>query len=364
MHKSLTVSKILIVDDEWPNVHLLDRFLQEAGFTNLRYTTDPTQALGLYKEFQPDLVLLDLLMPFLDGFAVMKQLCEHTESGEYTPILVLTADITSATKQRALSSGAKDFLTKPLDLSEVYLRIRNLLETRLLHLEVRAHNEHLEQKVRERTQELEESKIEVLERLAIAGEYRDYDTGEHTRRVGTIAAALAEALGSADPVVDLIRRAAPLHDIGKIGIPDQILLKAGRLSPAEFEIMKTHTTIGAKILSGSQHALLQIAESVARTHHERWDGSGYPSGLSAEAIPFEGRVVALADTFDALTHPRPYKEAWPAEAAIAEIKRQGGRQFDPAIVSAFVRFTAATDLLPLISGQSVHNLPVESRARH
>ncbi len=344
---SLIHSRILVVDDEWPNVHLLERFLQEAGFTNVRSTSDPREASRIYREMRPDIVLLDLLMPFLNGFEVMKQLREEESPGAYVPIIVLTADITNETKQRALSSGAKDFLTKPLDLTEVLLRLRNLLETRMLHLQIRAHSEQLEHKVRERTSELEQSKIEILDRLTRACEYRDYATGEHTKRVGNLSAALARAVGAPLWQAQLIRRAAPLHDIGKVGIPDYILLKPGRLEPHEFEIMKTHTTIGAKILSGSQHTLLAMAESIALTHHEHWDGNGYPAGLAGHAIPFEGRLVALADAFDALTHERLYKPAWTLSAALTEIKKQSGKHFDPDLVAALTRLTADADLQAL-----------------
>ncbi len=358
MLRELNYSRILVVDDEPANVHLLDRFLKEAGFTNIRTTTDPREVLRIYREQQPDIVLLDLLMPFLDGFSVMKQLCDELEPGTYVPILVLTADITNETKQRALSSGAKDFLTKPLDLTEVLLRIRNLLETRMLHVQIRAQNEHLEQRVRERTRELEESKIEIIDRLAVTCEFRDYATGEHTKRVGNISAAIAQASGSPGWQVRLIRRAAPLHDIGKIGIPDAILLKPGKLEPAEFEIMKTHTLIGARILSGSGHALLNMAESIALTHHERWDGAGYPHHLSANAIPFEGRVVALADTFDALIHERPYKPQWSVEQALAEIRKESGRQFDPGLVSSFVRLTERTDVMALATAVGENHVSI------
>ena len=360
MLRSLTHCRILVVDDEWANVHLLERFLKEAGFTNVRGVTDSRQVIGLYRDMHPDIVLLDLAMPYLDGFAVMAQLREEIEPGEYVPILVLTADITNETKQRALSSGAKDFLTKPVDLSEVYLRIRNLLETRLLHLQVSEHNNELEQKVRERTRELEESKIEILDRLAMACEYRDYTTGEHTHRVGVVSSLLAEAAGVTPWQVQLIRRAAPLHDIGKVGVPDRVLLKSGRLNRDEFEIMKTHTQIGAKILAGSKHALLNLAENIALTHHEWWDGTGYPNGLSGAAIPLEGRIVAIADTFDALTHERPYKEAWGLEYAIDEIRRQSGTHFDPSLVEVFVRLTQSTDLLALT--EAIAARPIESPA--
>ena len=184
---------------------------------------------------------------------------------------------------------------------------------------------------------LEDSQLQVIQRLAIAAEYRDDQTGEHTRRVADLAAPIGEGLGMSDEQVLLLRQAAPLHDVGKIGIPDSILLKPGRLTPEEFTEMKTHTTLGAGMLAGGRGALLEMAEAIALTHHERWDGGGYPRGLKGEAIPLAGRIVAVADVFDALTHSRPYKRAWPLEAAVREIAAQAGRQFDPAAVDAFLR---------------------------
>jgi putative two-component system response regulator len=328
-------ARVLIVDDQEVNVLLLERLLERDGYTNVRHTTDPRQVLFLYLEFRPDIVLLDLQMPHLDGFAVMTQLRTRIEADSFVPILVLTADITSETKLRALAAGATDFLVKPFDSAEVLLRIRNLLEMRRLHLSLTEHNQLLEQRVAERTRALEDAHIETLERLAVAAEYRDDTTGRHARRVSALSARLAERLGVPALTVKLIERAAPLHDVGKISVPDSVLLKPGRLTPAEFEIMKTHTVVGAKILSGSDHPLLRLAEQIALTHHERWDGTGY-AGLRGEAIPIAGRIVCLVDTFDALMHERPYKPAWPFEQAMAEIERQGGRQFDPAIVQAFV----------------------------
>ena len=337
---TLRAAQILLVDDHEANVRLLERILLQAGYTNLRRTTDPRQVLPLFAEAQPDLVVLDLHMPHLDGFAVLDQLRPLIPAGTYLPILVLSADITRDAKQRALQMGAKDFLTKPLDQVEVLLRIKNLLETRFLHRALRAQNQQLEQRVRERTRSLESAQLEILERLARAAEYRDDDTGEHTERVGRIAALLARALGLREAEVELVRRAAPLHDVGKIGIPDEILLKPGKLTDAEFAQMQTHTTIGVKILSGSRFPILQLAAEVALTHHERWDGSGYPHGLAREAIPLPGRIVAVVDVFDALTHERPYKAAWPVAAAVAELRRQRGRQFDPSVVTAFLTLEA------------------------
>jgi putative two-component system response regulator len=347
MLQKLNSSTILVVDDEQRNIHLLKRFLNEAGFANLHTTADSREALGMYKQLQPDLVLLDISMPFLDGFEVMKQFDEVRGREEYIPVLVLTADITPETRRRALSCGAKDFLTKPLDLSDVLLRVKNLLETRQLYVQIREHNVHLERTVWERTHQLADSRREILARLALAGEYRDHDTGEHTRRVGNIAAAISAACGSNPEFVDLIRHAAPLHDVGKIGIPDHILRKSGKLEPEEFDLMKLHTTIGAKILSGSQDPLLKMAESIVLSHHEWWDGSGYPSGLAGASIPFEGRIVALADNLDALLSERPYKRAWTLEAAVDAIKNLRGRQFDPALTDVLMGLTEKNDFLAL-----------------
>jgi cyclic di-GMP phosphodiesterase len=332
----LTTSRILIIDDQPSNVMLLEGILQEEDFTSYRSITDSREVLPAFIDYLPDLILLDLQMPYLDGFAVMKQLQACIAPGDFLPILVLTADITSDTKRRALSEGALDFLTKPFDTMEVVLRIKNLLQTRSLHLQLQGQNELLDQKVRERTAELEVTQVEILERLALAADYRDDDTGEHTKRVGKTAARIAEALGWAAKDVELMRRAAPLHDVGKIAIPDSILLKPGKLTPEEFEQMKTHTTIGTQILSGGRFSLLQLAEQIALTHHERWDGTGY-LGLHEEAIPIAGRIVTVADVFDALMSERPYKRAWSLGETLEEIKCQSGRQFDPRVVEAFLK---------------------------
>jgi putative two-component system response regulator len=279
------------------------------------------------------------MMPHMDGFAVMSQLAARVPAGEYLPVLVLTADISPEARARALSAGAKDFLTKPLDHLEVLLRIRNLLETRQLHLQLATQNRVLDERVQARTRDLEEARIEILDRLAIAAEFRDDDTGQHTLRVGITSARIAERIDQAPSQVELIRRAAPLHDVGKIGIPDAILLKPGKLTPEEWRIMQTHATVGTRILRGSRAPVLQLAEQIALCHHERWDGTGYPTGTRGESIPLAARIVAVADVFDALTHDRPYKAAWPASDAIAEIRRQSGIQFDPLLVEAFLSET-------------------------
>lgn len=337
-------ARILAVDDEPANLSLLHRILSRAGFESFKGLTDPRQVLPVYQSFGPDLILLDLNMPHLDGFAVMKQLAPRIAEGPYLPILVLTADITAETKQKALAAGAKDFIVKPFDPIEVLLRIENLLETRILHRRLQNQNAMLEERVRERTRELDEARLEILDRLAIAAEYRDDDTRDHTRRVGQNAMLVARALALPPDEVEMLRRAAPLHDLGKIGIPDSILLKPDKLTREEFEIMKTHTTIGAKILAGVRSPLLQLAEEIALTHHERWDGAGY-AHLEGEAIPLAGRIVAVVDTFDALTHDRPYKRAWTVGEAVKEISRVSGTQFDPRVVDAFMSVVDAKDLV-------------------
>ena len=215
-------------------------------------------------------------------------------------------------------------------------------KVRHLHLQVQAQNAVLEERVRERTRELEEAHVEMLDRLAVAAEFRDDDTGQHIRRVGQMSAILARDLGLPRDQVELIRRAAPLHDVGKIGIPDRILLKPGKLTPEEFEVIKTHATIGARILSGGRFPLLKLAEEIALTHHERWDGTGYPHGLKGEAIPLSGRIVALADAFDALTAPRSYRKTRSVEEAVVTIQRAAGTQFDPRVVDTFMALTPET----------------------
>jgi putative two-component system response regulator len=326
---------ILAVDDDETNLLMLRAVLEGAGYSRVTTTPDPTLALGMCAQSRPCLVLLDLHMPKLDGFQLMERLAPLTHGGSSVPIIVLTADETEQVKRRALTLGARDFLTKPVDQMELLLRVRNLLQVQQLQQRLSTQNANLEHLVEQRTSDLERARLEILDRLALASEYRDDETQEHAWRIGRTSALLALQLGLGEREVELIRRAAPLHDIGKIGIPDAILLKPGRLSAEEFETIKSHTTIGAQILSGSNSPVLTMAESIALTHHERWHGGGYPQGLSGEAIPLPARLVAVADVFDALSHARPYKDAWPLHEAIAEIRNQSGRQFDPSVVAAF-----------------------------
>jgi putative two-component system response regulator len=293
-------------------------------------------------DFDPDLILLDLRMKGMDGIAVMQQLEPYT-SRFYLPILVLTGDITEEAKRASLSSGAKDFLNKPFDLTEVRLRIENLLETRFLHLELQEQNALLERRVRDRTRELEETRLEVLERLSMVADYRDDATGRHTKRVSALSAALAREVGIDTALSETIRMASTLHDIGKIGIADDILLKPGPLDENETAVMQLHTTIGARMLAGSHSELLQVAETIALSHHERWGGGGYPQNLSGDLIPLPARLVTLADVVDALSSDRPYRRAWPFEQVRQYVEQQAGLHFDPAVVNAYTRLIEQRD---------------------
>jgi putative two-component system response regulator len=272
----------------------------------------------------------------MDGFSLIKQLRLWVPAGTYIPVLVLTADNSREAKQEALALGAKDFLTKPIDIAEALLRIYNLLETRWLHVELKKHSENLEEKVRVRTEDLEQAQLEILQRLALAAEYRDDCTGRHTQRVGELAALLARGIGLSKDNIELIRKAAPLHDVGKIGIPDGILLKPDKLNKEEYSQIKRHTDIGKIILSGSRFPILQMAERIALYHHERWDGAGY-CGLKEEDIPIEARIVSIVDVFDVITHARPYKAAQSFEVALEIITEERAKQFDPQLVDVFLQ---------------------------
>jgi putative two-component system response regulator len=331
---ALQRARILIVDDEPANVLLLERLLERAGYENLVSTTDSAQALPLCTQSAPDLVLLDLHMPAPNGFEVMTQLDPWIRESALA-VIVLTADTTSDARQQALLAGARDFLVKPLDAMEVLLRIKNQLETRILQVQLRRQTLALEQRVYDQHEDLDEARLEMLQRLARASEYRDDDTGEHTQRVGRTSALVARALELGEEEVTLIGHAAKLHDVGKIAVPDGVLLKPGSLTDDELVLMKNHVRAGADMLANSRSPLLQVAERIALTHHEWWDGSGYLSGLRGDEIPLPGRIVAIADVFDALTHDRPYKRAMPLELALEEIRSLRGRQFDPHVVEAF-----------------------------
>jgi putative two-component system response regulator len=328
-----TDARILLVDDEAAGIAALSRILLAAGYHDLVSTSDPGAVAGLCREREPDLVLLDYHMPGMDGVAVLERLRATFAVHSYVPVLMLTGDSSSAVRRRALAAGANDFVTKPLEMDEVLLRIRNLLELRCLHRRMALQNQRLESRVAERTAELDDAHLDTLERLALAAEFRDDETGRHTERVGEAAAVLAAALGLPDEEVFLIRRAAPLHDVGKIGIPDVVLRKPGPLTEAEWVTMKEHTTIGARLLSGGRSRVVRLAEQIALYHHEHWNGGGYPHGLSGDAIPLVGRLVMVADVFDALSSERVYRGAWGVLQVLDYIRSHAGRRFDPRIAA-------------------------------
>jgi len=332
---ALRDAKVFIVDDDPAIVAMLEDLLSTAGFKSLWSTTDARQVVGIYQEWHPDLLLLDFHMPHLDGFEVIAQL--KAVAQDYLPILVLTGDTTQTVRQRMLAVGAKDFLNKPFDPVEALARIRNLLEVRLLHNALRDHNTRLEAKVQERTQELQQTRLEIIRRLGRAVEYRDNETGLHVIRMSYYTASLARAIGMTPETSELLFQASPMHDIGKIGIPDRILLKPGHLDPDEWAVMRTHTTIGAAMLSGHDSELMQMAYVTALTHHEKWDGSGYPQGLKGGTIPIPGRVMAIVDVYDASTTRQLYRTPLSHDDAVAFIMKGSGTHFDPDVVDAFVQ---------------------------
>jgi putative two-component system response regulator len=279
-------------------------------------------------------------MPQLDGFAVLDILSALINQ-ERLPVLVVTGDLSRDVRQQALQRGAKDFVTKPFDTIEVLLRVRNLLESRMLFQDLRKQNRTLLESATGRKRELESTRIEMIERLALAAEYRDEETNEHNQRVGALSGRLAEAIGWTQEDAGLLRRAAAMHDIGKIGIPDALLRKPGALTESEQRVMRTHTSIGARILGGSHVPLLQLAETVAMSHHERWDGSGYPRGLRQYEIPLAGRIVAVVDAFDAMTNDRPYRAARPIAAALSVLREHAGRHYEPRLVDALERIVGS-----------------------
>jgi putative two-component system response regulator len=341
--------RILIVEDQESNIRFLERLLAKDGYRHVRSTKDPRLAQAVFREYQPDLVLLDLHMPYMDGFEVMEAIRPDIPDDSFVPILVLTADREPEVKIKCLSVGAKDFVAKPFRADEVLLRIKNLLETRHLHQHLEDRNETLELEVQARSYQVQAAQLEVLHRLAVAAEYRDDITGRHAGRVGLLAGHLAEAAGLDSETVSLLREAAPLHDVGKIGIPDAILLKPGKLSDEEFEVMKGHTTIGGMILSKGSFRLLDYAKEIALTHHEWWDGSGYPEGLVGNDIPVAGRIVAIADVFDSITHERPYKKAFSVEKTLRIMKEEGSRHFDPRLLGLFVDLVESGSIADAVS---------------
>ncbi len=331
--------KILVVDDEERNRRLMEAILLPLGYKVI-LARDGEEALAKVREIPPDVILLDIMMPKMDGFEVVRQLKKETKT---IPVVMVTALREVEDRIKALAAGADDFLTKPVDQTELRARVNSLLKVKAYNDHMRNYQEELEAEVAQRTEQLRQALEEVkaasldtIYRLSRAAEYKDEETGAHIQRMSHYAAAVAGKMGLNGETVETILYAAPMHDIGKIGIPDHILLNPGVLKPDEWETMKQHTTIGAKILEGSKAEFIKLANVIALTHHEKWDGSGYPQGLKGSKIPIAGRIAAIADVFDALTSKRPYKEPFSVEKSLSIIKEGRGSHFDPDVVDAFI----------------------------
>jgi putative two-component system response regulator len=349
--------KIVIVDDEPFNLMVLAKHLRNAGFANIATISDARAAVSQIVADPPGILLLDVVMPHVSGLDILRRL-RPTERSDFFPVLILTAASDSETKRTALELGATDFLPKPVDPHELVPRVRNALVMKAYQDRLKDHAEELERQVAARTAELEASRREVVHCLARAAEYRDDVTGRHVVRVGRYAGVIARKLGIGEKQSDVIELAAQLHDVGKIGIPDSILNAPGKLDPEQFAMMQRHCAyakniltplsdretrslqahahLGAELLNVSSSPMLVVAARIAQTHHEHWDGSGYPLGLAGEEIPLEGRIVAVADVFDALSSPRSYKEAFPREQCFQLLDERRGTQFDPQVLDAFV----------------------------
>lgn len=328
--------RIQIVDDNDTNLMLFEQIaLRVADDVTVECFADPVKALDDARANLPDLVLVDYMMPVMDGHQFLTEV-RKLPGGRDVPIVMITAAGERSVRQRALELGATDFLTKPVDPTEVRVRLVNLLALRRSHLRLSDRNRWLADEVRKATQAIVAREHELVVRLSRAAEFRDPETGGHIQRMAHYSELISRGLGLAPDLCDLILRASPMHDVGKLGIPDGILLKPGRLDDQEFMVMKRHPEIGHAILDGSASQLIAMGAEIAMTHHEKWDGSGYPRGLAGEDIPLTGRIVAVADVFDALTSERPYKMAWPVEKARDFLVEGRGTHFDAACVDAFL----------------------------
>lgn len=326
---------VLIVDDDRFNLALFSHLLEDIPETTIFEASDPDEALTWCQQHDTDLLLLDYMMPKMDGFTFLQQF-RDLSGQDHVPVIMITADAKAAVKHTALELSANDFLTKPVNKAELRSRVSNMLTLRKAQLRQSGLMRNLEREVKAVEERLREREQGTAQRLTVAAQYRDPETGAHLLRMANYARLIAANLGLSEEEQNDIYDAAPLHDIGKIGIPDHILLKPGRLDSGEMEIMRTHPTIGAQILKDDSSKLMRNACTIALSHHEKFDGSGYPRGLAGEDIPLYGRIVAVADVFDALTSSRPYKAAWSIDRAIAWVRQNSGIHFDPLCVSALL----------------------------
>lgn len=327
---------IVLIDDVHVNLTLLFHLVKRLeGYDSISFL-NPVEALEWCRENPHELVIVDYMMPDMDGIEFIKQL-KKPGDGHNAPVLMVTANEHIAVRYQALEAGASDFLTKPIDKTEFTIRARNMLALYDTQQKLADKAHWLAEEVRKATEEIKSREYELIYRLSKAAEYRDPETGSHIKRMSCYSKHIAAQLGFSLAEQDLILEAAPMHDIGKVGTPDAILLKPDKLTPAEFGLMKEHSNIGYEILSGSSSRLMQAGAVIALSHHEKYDGTGYPSGLKGQEIPIYGRIIAVADVFDALTSDRPYKHAWPLEEAVAFLEENRGKHFDPVCLDAFFK---------------------------
>lgn len=328
--------QVVIVDDTPTNVTLMQALVGKLDGCRPVSFTESAAGLEWCLANEPDLVIVDYMMPAPDGLEFIRRLREVRQISE-VPVLMVTADHEKQVRYSALESGATDFLTKPIDRIEFQSRVRNMLALRHAHIVVAKRAAILAEEVEKATEVIYAREQETIVRLSRAAEFRDPETGAHILRMAHYAQIIAANLGMAEAFQRMLLSAAPMHDVGKLGTPDHILLKPGKLTGEEYDVMKNHARIGHEILKGSSSPALQMAATIALTHHEKFDGSGYPRGLAGESIPIEGRIVAVADVFDALTSARPYKEAWDLQRAVAFLEEGSGRHFDPRCVNALLQ---------------------------
>ena len=327
--------KILLIDDVKTTLIIFESMLKNYDFCTIFSFEHPNDALNWCKSNKPDLVITDYMMPEIDGITLAKKIRERIQDDHF-PIIMVTAYAEDNVKMDALNAGITDFLGKPVNRAEFTARIKNLLQLREYQLKISDKAKWLQEEVKKATAEIERREEEIILRLSRAAEFRDDDTGEHIQRMSFYSYLIAKELNLEEDFTELILKASPMHDVGKIAIPDNILLKPAKLTKEEFEIIKTHTISGFEILSDSTIPLLQLSAEIAISHHEKFNGKGYPKGLKGEEIPISGRICAVADVFDALTSKRPYKEPWPLEKALDLIKKEKGEHFDPDCVDAFI----------------------------
>ena len=349
-------ARVMIVDDDSISVKVVRRYLEKTGYSDFVTTNDAMRAMPLLAAHDPHVLLLDIMMPGMDGFQILDLIRDERDNLEL-PVIVLTGSDDPETKLRALELGATDILSKPVDPSELTVRVRNAIMIKAAHQQQVQYAQNLECTVRQRTAELYKSHEELVLSLARAAEFRDDDTGRHVVRVGRYVRSMCLELGMSNDDATLYEQAAQMHDVGKIGIPDSVLLKPGKLDPDEFEqikkhaefgrhifenvpddernVLRKHTEYGAEILNVSSSPVMQLAQEIAISHHEKWNGKGYPFGISGADIPLGGRITAVADVFDALSSERPYKKAFPLEKCFAILQEERGQHFDARMVDAF-----------------------------